>query len=406
MTTKKYLADRFLDDTYSEETRRHVSTLTIGRLTSNACFRYAPPFLASISDDFNISLSRLGLALMVTEIAMGISPVLGRFVDRLHRRTAMAGGLLAISGAATIAAASPSVWIFVLGILLIAVAKFIFDIGLASWVNDHVEYEKRGRVIGLTETSWALGLLVGVTAMGLVASATSWRWGYAVGALSVAIMGLVVMTRLDGHDVAGSQRSRDTVKHKMPLNGYWIFGAMFFLMAASQTLFVTFGSWLEDEFGFTEAGISAVVFGLGAFELLASVTSARRTDSWGKERSTIFGAALILPAGLLLTVGHNNQVIGLILLGIYLLGFEFSIVSMLPLSANLIPSSPGRGLGIVLAGGTLGRASMSLIGTAAYDKFGINVPAFIGAICAAGMIGCIVAYGRTTQQRLTTHSPT
>ena len=52
----------------------------------------------------------------------------------------------------------------------------------------------------------------------------------------------------------------------------------------------------------------------------------------------------------------------------------------------------------MLAGGTLGRASMSLIGTAAYDKFGINVPAFIGAICAAGMIGCIVAYGRTTQR--------
>jgi predicted MFS family arabinose efflux permease len=234
--------------------------------------------------------------------------------------------------------------------------------------------------------------------MGLVASATSWRWGYAVGAISVAVMAIVVMTRLDGHDVAGSQRSKDATKYPMPRNGYWIFAAMFFLMAASQTLFVTFGSWLEDDFGFTEAGISAVVFGLGAFELLASVTSARRTDTWGKERSTIFGALLILPAGLLLTVGHNNAIIGLILLGIYLLGFEFSIVSMLPLSANLIPSSPGRGLGIVLAGGTLGRASMSLIGTAAYDKFGINVPAFIGTICAAGMIGCIVAYGRTTQR--------
>jgi predicted MFS family arabinose efflux permease len=397
VSEKKYLADRFLDDSYSEETRRHVTTLTIARLTSNACFRYAPPFLASISDDFQISLSRLGLALMITEIVMGISPILGRFVDRMHRRTAMAGGLLAISGAVTIAAASPSVWIFVLGMLLIAVAKFIFDIGLASWVNDHVEYEKRGRVIGFTETSWALGLLIGVTAMGLVASATSWRWGYAVGAISVAVMAIVVMTRLDGHDVAGSQRSKDTTKYPMPRHGYWIFAAMFFLMAASQTLFVTFGSWLEDEFGFTEAGISAVVFGLGAFELLASVTSARRTDTWGKERSTIFGALLILPAGLLLTVGHNNAIIGLILLGIYLLGFEFSIVSMLPLSANLIPSSPGRGLGIVLAGGTLGRASMSLIGTAAYDKFGINVPSFIGAVCAAGMIGCIIAYGRTTK---------
>ena len=400
MSNKKYFVDRFLDDSYSEETRRHVTTLTIARLTSNACFRYAPPFLASISDDFQISLSRLGLALMITEIVMGISPILGRVVDRMHRRTALAGGLLAISGAATIAAASPSVWIFVLGMLLIAVAKFIFDIGLASWVNDHVEYEKRGRVIGFTETSWALGLLLGVTAMGLVASATSWRWGYAVGAISVAAMAIVVMTRLDGHDVAGSQRSKDTTKYPMPRNGYWIFAAMFFLMAASQTLFVTFGSWLEDEFGFTEAGISAVVFGLGAFELLASVTSARRTDTWGKERSTIFGALLILPAGLLLMVGHNNAIIGLILLGIYLLGFEFSIVSMLPLSANLIPSSPGRGLGIVLAGGTLGRASMSLIGTAAYEKFGINVPAFMGAVCAAGMIGCVVAYGRSAKSNV------
>jgi hypothetical protein len=107
---------------------------------------------------------------------------------------------------------------------------------------------------------------------------------------------------------------------------------------------------------------------------------------------------------LLLTFGHNNAVFGLILLGIYLLGFEFSIVSILPLAANLIPASPGRGLGIVLAGGTLGRAAMSFAGTAAYDKFGINVPSFIGAVCAAGMIGCIVAYGSTTQHRLTTHS--
>ena len=93
---KSYFADRFLDDSYSEETRRHVISLTVARLTSNACFRFAPPFLASISDDFNISLSRLGLALMITELAMGISPILGRWVDLLHRRTAMAGGLLAI----------------------------------------------------------------------------------------------------------------------------------------------------------------------------------------------------------------------------------------------------------------------------------------------------------------------
>jgi predicted MFS family arabinose efflux permease len=335
---------------------------------------------------------------MFTEITMAVAPILGSYVDRVHRRTAMAGGLIGLSGATALAAASPSLWVFMIGILLLGVCKFIFDMGLTAWVNDHVDYERRGRVIGLTETSWALGLLIGVTSMGLVASATSWRWGYAAGALGVALMAVVVATRLDGHDVVGSQRIQQTQKHPMPVRGFWIVGAMFFLMAASQTMFVTFGSWLDDEFGFTEAGISAVAFGLGAFELFASITSARRTDLWGKERSAILGAGLIVPAGLLLTVGHNHLISGLILLGIYLLGFEFAIVSLLPLGANLITNSPARGLGIVLAGGALGRASMSVIATATYDSFGINVPAFIGACSALCTILCMMAYSRTTKE--------
>jgi len=388
------LADRFLDDSYSSETRRHVLPLTTARLTANACFRFAPPFLASISDDFGVSLSRLGVALMITELAMGASPLLGSFVDRVHRRTAMAGGLLGISAAAVVAATSPNMWVFIVGILLISVFKFFFDIGLTAWVNDHVDYARRGRVIGITETSWALGLLVGVTVMGLVASQSSWRWGYVVGAGAVGVMAIVIGARLDPHDVAGSLRERDVVAVAMPRRGYLVFGSMFFLMASSQAMFVTFGSWLEDEFGFTEAGIAAVAFGLGAFELLASITSARRTDVWGKERSAIAGAALIVPSGILLAALHTQQVPGLVLLGLFLLGFEFAIVSLLPVAANLIPDSPGRGLGIVLAGGMLGRASMSVIATAAFDRYGIDVPALVGALMAVGMIACLAVFSR------------
>jgi predicted MFS family arabinose efflux permease len=233
--------------------------------------------------------------------------------------------------------------------------------------------------------------------MGLVASQSSWRWGYAVGAGAVGIMALVVGARLDPHDVAGSVRERDVVAASMPRRGYLVFGAMFFLMASSQAMFVTFGSWLEDEFGFTEAGIAAVAFGLGAFELLASITSARRTDVWGKERSAIAGALLIVPSGVLLAALHTQQVPGLILLGLFLLGFEFAIVSLLPLAANLIPEAPGRGLGIVLAGGMLGRASMSVVATAAYDRFGVDVPALVGAVMALGMIASLAAFSRGTR---------
>ena len=73
----------------------------------------------------------------------------------------------------------------------------MFDVGLISWTSDHVAYERRGRVVGIIETSWALGLLVGVTTLGLVAAATSWRWSYVVGAVAVVAAAGLLLARLD-----------------------------------------------------------------------------------------------------------------------------------------------------------------------------------------------------------------
>ncbi len=391
-----------LDDSYPEETRRHVLSVTVARLNANACFRFAPPFLASISDDLSTSLSRIGVALMITELLMIVSPVVGGLVDRLHRRTSMVAGLLGVSAAAALAATSPGLIVFVIAIAILGLSKLIFDVGLTAWVNDHVDYERRGRVIGITETSWALGLLVGVTIMGLVASASSWRWGYVTGAAATALMALVLARRLGPDGESHSSRRLNSVRRPLPREGYWVVLAMFFLMAASQCMFVTFGSWLDDEFGFSEAGIAAVAFGLGAFELLASLTSSRRTDVWGKERSTAFGAALIVPSGVLLAASGSNVVLGLIFLALFLLGFEFAIVSLLPLAANVIPESPARGLGFAIGGGTLGRAVMSLAATATYDVHGIGVPALIGSACAVSVIVSLAAYRRRVS--LDTHS--
>lgn len=391
------MLNRVLDESFPEETRRHVVAVTVARLTANGSFRFAPPFLASISDDLSTSLSRIGVALMITELLMIVSPAIGSAVDRMHRRTSMVAGLLGVTAAAAVAAASPGLVVFVIAIAVLGMSKLVFDVGLTAWVNDHVDYERRGRVIGITETSWALGLLLGVTIMGLVASASSWRWGYVTGAVATATMALVLARRLGPdapHQTERHDRSRVT---RLPRRGYWVILAMFFLMAASQCMFVTFGSWLDDEFGFSEAGIAAVAFGLGAFELLASITSARRTDTWGKERSTMFGAALIVPSGLLLALGGSNVGIGLIFLALFLLGFEFGIVSLLPLAANMIPDSPARGLGFAIGGGTMGRAVMSLVATATYDSHGIEVPATIGAGCALLVIVCLWVHSRVTR---------
>jgi predicted MFS family arabinose efflux permease len=162
---------------------------------------------------------------------------------------------------------------------------------------------------------------------------------------------------------------------------------MFCIMSCAQSLFVTFGAWLQDQFGFGAARLAAVGFALGAVELFASLKSAHRTDGWGKERSIAGGALLIVPAGILLAVASTNIVLGLIAVGVYYLGFEFSVVSLLPIATQLVPNSPGMGLGWVLGAGTLGRAIIAIVGTRAYEKYGVEVPALIGS--AFGILAAI-----------------
>ena len=115
-------------------------------------------------------------------------------------------------------------------------------------------------------------------------------------------------------------------------------------MGAAQCAFVTFGSWLEDDFGATAGGLAAVSFGLGLGELIASTGTVRLTDQWGKRRSVALGAAVMVPTGILMIgPGHGHLAIGLALLGLYILGFEFAVVSGLSLASNLVPGRPSTG---------------------------------------------------------------
>jgi predicted MFS family arabinose efflux permease len=147
-------------------------------------------------------------------------------------------------------------------------------------------------------------------------------------------------------------------------------------------LVVTFGSWLEDEFGLSPAGLSAVTFLLGAGELIATLSVARFTDVWGKRRSVAAGAALMIPSSAALALWHHNLAFGVVLLAVAVLGFEFSVVSAISLGTSLVPGSPARGLGLLIGIDTIGRSLMSVPATRLYTSSGIGWPAAMCAILA------------------------
>jgi predicted MFS family arabinose efflux permease len=377
---------RLLDDSFDKEIRRNITAVTVARLVANAAYRFAPLFLATIARGFDVSLSTLGFAIFVSELSGFASPLAGRIVDRLTHRNSMVLGLAGSAIGCTIAAVSVSPLMFAVGVTVLALTKQSFDLGLGAWIADHVPYIQRGRIVGLTETAWALGLLVGVSVMGLITAATNWRIGF-VFAVSCLVVSTVVIFNRVTNEVREIHESRSTTPQRVTGKSWLVVATMFFIMCSAQNLFVTFGAWLEDEFQFGAARLAVAGFSLGLVELAASVSSSRQTDKWGKERSIAFGALLVIPGGIFLVLGSQNLIVGLIGVFIYFLGFEFSVVSLLPLATKLVPNSPGTGLGWVLGAGTLGRAVMAIVATSLFESFGVRGPALMGAFF--GLLGAI-----------------
>jgi predicted MFS family arabinose efflux permease len=202
--------------------------------------------------------------------------------------------------------------------------------------------------------------------------------------------------RLGPDDVHTERHAAREAAGATPRSAWLMVATMFCLTASSQCIFVTFGPWLEDAFGFEEAGIAAVGFSLGAVELASSLLSVGRTDAWGKERSVLLGLALMVPSGLVMFTADSHFVIGLLLLAVFMFGFEFAIVSALPIVANMIPAAPGRGLGLGMGGATLGRAAMAFAATAAYGSAGFGLSAAMAGAWALLAGVAIVAYSRAT----------
>jgi DHA1 family inner membrane transport protein len=401
---------RALDSSYAPEVRAHVTLLTAARLLANACYRFAPPFLATIARGLDVSLDEIGVALAVAELAGLLSPMTARFVDRLSRRVAMTVGLLGVAAGTLLAAASGGVAMFTIALVSISQSKVAFDLGLGAWISDHVPYDRRSRVVGLTETSWAFGLLLGVSVMGIVTGLVGWRAAYLVAAIAVVAVTAVVAVRLprdpaadQSIDLATGAPTMHIGLRRAGLRAWLVIAGAMTLMGASQSLFVTFGSWLEDVFEFTPATLAVIVFGLGLGELAASVTSARRTDAWGKEWSAAMGASLMVPAGLGLALWNDHLSLGLVLLAIGICGFEFAIVSALAIGTTIVPTSPARGLALLLAGATVGRSIASIPATRLYDRHGMAWPAVMSAVLAACTVAALLGARRVGDRAVSGH---
>jgi len=378
--------------------------LTVAKVGANSAYRFVAPFIATIASGLHVSLTTVGSAIAFGELVGLTAPLLSRLTARFARRNAICGGLFGIAASASLCASSHSAVTFAVGLALMNMSKIVFDLGVISWVTDRVAYAQIGRVLGITELAWAGGLFIGVVLMGLLTGVTSWRWGYVLAIVAVIVLATFTRSKLP----AEPERPRATRQQRLARaklgRGWWVIVGTMALTASAQALFVTFGKWLQSSFGFSDAGLAVVIFAFGGVELLGTASTVRFLDAWGKQRSVMIGAAVAMPCGLILALLHNHVGPGLVVIGVFIGAFEFTIVSTLSLSSSLIPDHPSTGVSFNAAGGTLGRALMAPIATAAYTHHGMWLPAVISSGAATVTLLCQWQV-RTERRRRSTLAP-
>ena len=381
-------------DTLDRRVRRALGPLIAGRFSSNLAVRFVYPFLPTIARGLGVSLEAAGVAISIRELTGLAGPVVGRATDRGQERGIMVVGLGLLAVATAVGGLSTELGLFTVAMALVALGQMAYMISSAAWLADRVIYDRRGMVFGLTELSWAAAFLVGVPLLGLLIDRFGWRSAFfAVAGLSTVLTVLIGRTLPPDEPVEPGDRSPGR-RHR---GAYAVYATVGLISVAVQLVIVVYGAWFEDAFGFSVAAVGLATVVIGGSEFLGSGATAVFTDRWGKRTSILVGLGVMVPAAALLGTVGGRVVLGLVLLALVLVGFEFAFVSSLPLVAELDTGARGASLGMGAAVATVARAVGSLLGTATYTRSGIGLTGVLTA--AIGLVAALVLILGTSEPR-------
>lgn len=346
-----------------------LAAVLVARLAVNGGIRVVYPFLPQIAEGLGVSLTVLSVLLAVRWIAPGLlAPVCARLTERWGSRRLMltATGLLASGALLTVwpgwlpsAAAA---------FVAIGLAKPLFDVPMQSWFSGRVAYGQRGRVLGITELTWGLSLLVTVPLSGFLIAAWSWRAPFLL-VTGLSLAGLVVVARLIAADPPRASRPRALV-----LTGARraMLGVVALFSMASELIFVRYASWLADDLGLEVVGVGLFTVIFVVAELCGEGAVVAVADRLGLHRMVT--GALLGSAGVYLAFGlvGDGFVAAVIVVFAWLFSFEISVVAMIPLVTGLAPEARERLLALLFTATAAGRATGDVLAGPLYDLGGIG----------------------------------
>lgn len=370
---------------FRPEVRRVLPAVIAIRFVIAVSMRMGYTFLPAFARGTGLSVESMSRVLSVRELTSLSAPLTGKASDRVGPVAVMAyAGLVVAAG---LLVASFGAIGLVVGLVIFGFGRTAHQVALSAWVGGAVAYERRGRATGLIELTWGGSALVGLPLIGLLIDGVAW-WA-APALLGVMAFLLSLRIRASESSVRRPPRSRSRKPNMTPtvIAALATNGAM---TASAQFLFLSHGLWLEDTYGLDTAEVGFAVVAVGAVEVVATSGSARLTDRVGKRRSMLAGSSVMTAALVALALVSAPPLwLGLILLVLAFLGFEYAIVSAIPLISELDPGARAEMVGRAISVSTVIRAIVTLVATAIYVSHGFAVLMTVAA--GTGIVAIVLA---------------
>jgi predicted MFS family arabinose efflux permease len=351
----------------------------------NTAYRFVYPFLPVIARGLGVPLEQAALLISARHIAGLATPAVTRVVGHRPRRLIATGLLLFVIGS-TVTVMTNAYVGALMGFALIGIAKPVFDVSSQAYVSARVAYRERARYLSVFEFTWAGALLIGAPATGWLISRTSWSTPFVIFAV-LTVLSLLLLPKFIDTDSPLDLVSG--IPSTITSSGRAFLVVSGFFALASEMIIVVFGAWMEDSFGLSLVALGGVAFVVGASELAGEGATFAFTDRLWKRRSVLVGLAISIVGFALLVPAQNAMVIGVLVLGLALFGFEFTIVSSIPLASELMPASRARYLAWMVVSMSLARSVGAALGPYLFDSFGLAGPAVAAVVAdllAAGVL--------------------
>jgi predicted MFS family arabinose efflux permease len=357
----------------------------LGRVLLNTARRFPYPFAPALQRGLGVPLSAVTSLIAVSQATSFLSPLFGPLGDRWGQRTLMLGGLVLLAAGMLGAGAVATYGAVLVGIFLAGLGKSIFDPAVQAYVGERVPYHRRGLAIGLVELAWSGAALLGIPAVGFLMAGLGWRAPFFVlgglGVVAALALARALPREPRGERHAAGPRAPGgwarLLREPAPAAAL-AFG--FFLSAANDVLFVTYGAWLERSFGLGVAALGAATAAIGAAEVGGELLTAAAADRVGLRRAVLGATAVAAASYALLPLGGDWFPAALSGLFLVFLAYEIAIVSSFSLLTELTPGARATLLSAYVAALGAGRVAGALAGGPLWLAGGL--PA-IGAACAA-----------------------